>query len=102
MLRAGQQTPVNVTFNNIRTLGELAGRIGGQIEADSASLSAFFNDEINYLDDGFDRRTVISVFIPDTYQLYWTVDAKGFYRRMLKEYRSFWTEERTATCDSWG
>ena len=102
MLRAGLQTPVNVTFNNIRTLDELAGRIGGQIETDSASLSAFLNDETNYLEDGFDRRTVISVFIPDTYQLYWTVDAKGFYRRMLKEYRSFWTEERTAACDALG
>ena len=41
ILRSGRQTPVNVTFNNIRTLEELAGRIGGQIEADLASLSAF-------------------------------------------------------------
>ena len=33
MLRSGRQTPVNVTFNNIRTLEELAGKTGGQIEA---------------------------------------------------------------------
>lgn len=39
MLRSGRQTPVNVTFNNIRTLEELAGKTGGQIEADSASLA---------------------------------------------------------------
>ncbi len=75
MLRSGQQAAVNVTFNNIRTLEELAGRIGVQIEADSADLSAFFADEANYRDDGFDSRTLISVFIPDTYQLYWSVDA---------------------------
>ncbi len=102
MLRSGRQAPVNVTFNNIRMLEELAGRIGGQIEADSAALSAFFTDENNYRDDGFERRTVISVFIPDTYQLYWSVDPEGFYRRMLKEYRLFWNDDRKAVADSLG
>ncbi len=100
MLRSGQQAPVNVTFNNIRTLGELAGKIGGQIEADSATLLAFLADENNYRADGFDRRTVISVFIPDTYQLYWSVDATAFYRRMLKEYRTFWNEDRKAAAEA--
>ena len=36
MLRSGKQAPVNVTFNNIRTLDELAARVGSQIEADPA------------------------------------------------------------------
>lgn len=94
MLRPGRQSPVNVTFNNIRTLEELAGRIGKQIEADSASLSRFFDDESNYSSDGFTRATLISVFLPDTYQLYWSMDAKDFYRRMLREYKAFWTDER--------
>jgi len=102
MLRSGRQSPVNVTFTNIRTLEELAGRIAGQIEADSASLSDFLADENNYLADGFNRRTVISVFIPDTYQLYWTADADGFYHRMLKEYRAFWNKERVAAAEALG
>lgn len=102
MLRSGQQAAVNVTFNNIRTLGELAGKIGGQIEADSADISAFLADEANFRDDGFDRRTLISVFIPDTYQVYWSVDARGFYRRMLKEYRDYWTAERKALAEEKG
>jgi UPF0755 protein len=100
MLRSGRQAPVNVTFNNIRTLDELAGRIGGQVETDSASVLAFLAEESNYLNDGFNRLTVISAFIPDTYQLYWTTDASSFYRRMLREYRSFWNEERTAAADA--
>jgi len=94
MLTSGRQSPVRVTFNNIRTLEELAGRVGGQIEADSASLSDFFASEENYLEDGFNRKTVISVFIPDTYQLYWSTDARGFYKRMLREYESFWNDKR--------
>ncbi len=102
MLRSGRQAPVNVTFNNIRTLDELAGRIGGQIEADSASLAEFFHDEANYSADGFDIRTLIAVFIPDTYELYWSVDPRGFYRRMLKEYRDYWNDDRTSIAENLG
>ena len=102
VLRSGRQSPVNVTFNNVRTLEELAGKIGRQIEADSVTLYQFFSDEANYSDDGFDRSTLISVFIPDTYQLYWSVDARGFYRRMLKEYRDYWTAERIALAEEHG
>lgn len=95
-IRSGRQTPVNVTFNNIRTLNDLAGKIGGQIEADSAEIITFLSDEANYRSDGFNHSTVISVFIPDTYQFYWTTDAYGFYKRMLREYNAFWNEERIA------
>jgi UPF0755 protein len=97
MLRSGKQTSVNVTFNNIRTLDELAAKVGSQIEADSASLSRFFADENNYSADGFTHQTLISVFLPDTYQLYWSLDPKGFYRRMLREYKAFWNDERMAS-----
>ncbi len=37
-LRSGSQKPLNVSFNNIRTLKQLAGVISKQIEADSLSL----------------------------------------------------------------
>jgi UPF0755 protein len=96
MLRAGLQTPVRVTFNNIRTVTELAGKIAPQIQADSASIITFLSQASNYREDGFTPETVIAVFIPDTYEFYWNTDAKEFYIRMLKEYRRFWNEERLA------
>lgn len=100
LLRSGRQAPVNVTFNNIRTLNELAGKIGKQIDADSVHLINFLSDPGNYSKDGFTRETVISVFIPNTYQLFWNTDAEGFYLRMLKEYNKFWNEERQAKAES--
>jgi len=96
ILRSGRQSPVNVTFNNIRTLNDLAGRIGGQIEADSAAIMNFLSDPSNYSDDGFTKENIISVFIPNTYQLFWNTDARGLYTRMLREYNKFWTDERQA------
>jgi UPF0755 protein len=94
LLRSGMQSPVDVTFNNSRTVNQLAGKIGKQIEADSARIMDFFSDEANYLSDGFTKENVISIFIPNTYEFYWNTNAKGLYARLLKEYRSFWTEKR--------
>jgi UPF0755 protein len=94
ILRGGRQTPVIVTFNNVRTMYDLAGRVGGQIEADSADIAAFLSDSGKYIKDGFTRENVISVFIPDSYEFFWNTGAEGFYRRMLREYKKFWTDGR--------
>lgn len=96
LLRSGKQKPVNVTFNNVRTLNQLAGKIGGRIEADSAELIKFLLNESNYASDGFNKETVIAVYIPNTYQMYWNTGAKEFYLRMLREYKSFWSGKRLA------
>jgi len=87
LLRSGRQTPVRITFNNIRYLADLAGRIGGQIEADSASIMDFLSDPLNYSDDGFTRENVISVFIPNTYEFFWDTNAEEL---------RFWNKERIA------
>jgi peptidoglycan lytic transglycosylase G len=100
LLRSGRQTPVRVTFNNIRYLYDLAGRVGGQIEADSAQIIDFLTNPDNYKKDGFTRENIISVFIPNTYEFYWNTDAEGFYLRMLKEYKRFWNDERLAKADA--
>ncbi len=102
VLRSGRQHPVNVTFNNIRTLEQLAGKIGSQIEADSSSIISFLNDENNYREDGFTRETIISLFIPDTYQFFWNTNARGLYERMLREYNRFWSDTRREKAEKEG
>lgn len=73
MLRSGRQAPVNVTFNNIRTLDELASRVGSQIEAGPETLSQFFGDENNYSADGFTHQTSYqsSCLIPTSFTGTW-------------------------------
>jgi len=102
MLRGGRQTPEMITFNNVRTLNELAGKIGGQIQADSAEILAFFSEPLNYSDDGFLPETVISVFIPDTYEFYWNTSAPALYSRMLREYKRFWNRDRVRKSEEIG
>jgi UPF0755 protein len=94
ILRSGKQTPVRLTFNNVRTVNDIAGKLGKQIEADSIQIITFLSDASNFSADGFSNENIISVFIPNTYEFYWNTSAKGLYSRMLKEYRSFWTDKR--------
>ncbi len=100
MFRSGDQAPVNVTFNNVRTLYDLAGKIGGQISADSAGIINFLSDSVNYSDDGFTRENIISVFIPNTYQFFWNTDPEELYLRMLRETRKFWNDERKSKAEA--
>jgi UPF0755 protein len=94
ILRSGRQVPVKITFNNIRTLNQLAGKIGRQIEADSSRIISFLSDDSNFISDGFTKENIIALFIPNTYEFYWNTDSKQLYTRMLKEYRLFWNDQR--------
>ena len=94
MLRGGWQSPVNVTFNYIRDVDMLAGKVGRQIEADSASISNLLHDKEYVKQLGFNKYTLPALFLPDTYEFYWNTDAESFISRMLQEYDKFWTEER--------
>lgn len=102
MLRAGKQIPVNVTFNNVRDIYQLAGKVGKQIEADSADIVNFLNDSSNLAKAGVDTVPVSTLFIPNTYRFYWNTTAKEFVDRMIKEYMRFWNVNRRAKASAVG
>lgn len=94
LLRSGKQTPVRLTFNNIRDIYQLAGRVAQQIESDSTSIVNLLTDSvyISYL--GFNQMTLPALFIPNTYEFYWTTDPEAFVSRMFQEYQKFWDQGR--------
>lgn len=95
-LRVGSEIPVKLTFNNIRTPADLSGRIAEQLALDSADMMKCFNDYDFIHSLGFDFETIISIFIPNTYEIYWTTDAVSLFKRMKREYDAFWDEDRMA------
>lgn len=89
-----QNKPLKLAFNNQERLEDVAGRVASQIEADSVALLKAFRDP-KFLDaNGFHEDNVISMFIPNSYEVFWNTDAVAFRDRMLEEYRKFWTPER--------
>lgn len=94
MLQRGEQAPVNLTFNNIRTKERLAAVVSRYIEPDSVQLLYALNDPAVAARYGFTGETFAGMFIPDTYQFYWNTSAEGFLDRMQKEYEKFWNTDR--------
>jgi UPF0755 protein len=94
LLRSGRQEPVKLTFNTIRTSKDLAGKVGKQLEADSVEILRMLTDEALAAKYGFNEKTFMTLFIPNTYEVYWNTSAEEFLRRMAREYKTFWTEKR--------
>ena len=99
-LRSGDQDPVRITFTNIKTLHQLAGQVAKYIEADSTELIQVMHDPATVDRLGFRSETMISVFIPNTYEFWWTTTPEEFLERMAKEYKRFWTDARKAKAKS--
>lgn len=101
-LRAGQQHPVNVTFNNIRLSAEIAKKIAPQLMMSTESLDSAIHDPATQQSLGFDSLTIGCLFLPDTYQFYWTISPQAFLERMKDQYDRFWDETRLAKAEKLG
>ena len=101
MLNFGWQTPGNLTLSGtIRDKGVLAKKISNQMMVDSASVASAL-DSAEFLSGyGFTPENVFALFLPDTYQMYWTASVKDIFDRMKKEYDAFWTPERVTKSEA--
>ena len=101
MLNFGWQTPQNMTLSGtIRNKEVLAKRISMQMMADSASIAAAL-DSADFLSGyGFTPQNIFALFLPDTYQMYWTASVKDIFDRMKKEYDIFWNPDRVAKAEA--
>ncbi len=93
-LRSGNQSPVILTFNNIRVFEDLAGRLSQQLMVDSLSLLQSFRDSRQAKKFGFNTETFPSMFIPNSYEVYWNTSIDDLLARMKREYDRFWNETR--------
>ncbi len=98
LLRAGNQAPVMVIFNNLRTLDQLAGKVSKYLECDSLELLRHLKNPDVPAKYGFTEETFKAMFIPNTYEMYWTSTPIDFTDRMAKEYEKFW-EKRDKKLD---
>lgn len=91
-LRNGPQSPVKLILNNERLLEEVAGKAAQFIEADSLDILQVLSDKNYQSELGFNADNLMSVFIPNTYEVYWNISPKQFMERMVKEHETFWSQ----------
>jgi len=102
MLRSGTQEPVSLTFNNVRFKEDFAGKVSKYIRADSLSILNLFSNDKLIKEYGFETETFRAMFIPNTYEFYWTTSAEDFAKRMQMEYQRFWNKTRIAKANKIG
>ena len=92
----GHQEPLNFTVGSVRTLDKLARSVGKQLMIDSAEVATMMNDSVFREKLGYTKETLPSLFIPETYQVYWNISVNEFFDRMKKEHDKFWNSDRMA------
>ncbi len=97
MLRIGDQCPVKFMFNNVETVEELAGSVSETFEMDSLEFLDAVHSEEFLKETGLDKDQIALIFIPNTYEMYWSISGIGLRDRMWKEYNSFWNKSERLT-----
>ncbi len=93
--RSGNQSPVKLTFNNVRTINDLAGIFAEKLESDSLSFLNYFTDTSYIRPLGYTSENILSAFIPNTYDLFWNSEPKDVLDKMIIENKKFWNDDRT-------
>lgn len=102
-LQLGEETPIRLSFtHSIRTHEQLAGFMGKKLLLDSAEVYNRLCDEEYMAHFGLTPETAVCLFIPNTYEVYWTMTADQLFARMHKEYQRFWNDERLSKAQQLG
>jgi len=100
MLASGTQEPVALAFHNLRLKEQFAGFVGKQIEPDSAAIINLLDSTAFISQYGFNTENIYTMFIPNTYQVYWNTTPEKFFKKMNAAYEKFWTGDRRARAEA--
>jgi UPF0755 protein len=103
MLNNGWQSPTRLVLSGtMRRKGDIARKIANQMMVDSAEVAAALNDDALLSEFGFNSVNVFSLFIPDTYEMYWTASVRDILQKQKDAYDAFWTPENVAKAQKLG
>jgi UPF0755 protein len=89
-----ENKPIDLVIAPFERIEEVAGYVSRIIEADSADIMEAFYDPDFLFQTKLRPENVLSIILPNTYEVYWNTSAIQYRNRMLKEYRDYWNENR--------
>jgi UPF0755 protein len=101
-LYGGQQNIVRITINKFRTKKDLAKYLGEKLEYPEQDFYQFFNNQDSLESFGLESEKLMTIIIPNTYELYWNCSPQEFIAKMEKESSKFWDENRISKAVSLG
>ncbi|MEO2085303.1 MAG: endolytic transglycosylase MltG [Marinoscillum sp.] len=93
MLRSGNQTPINISFNYARKIEDLAKIITKDLKITNDEFMEFINNKNNDLYE-FNAKNIMAMFLANTYEVYWNITIESLFNKMHFEYTKFWNKER--------
>ncbi|MEI7589654.1 MAG: endolytic transglycosylase MltG [Chitinophagia bacterium] len=91
MLRNNQQLKIKFVLNKVRTRAELAKLIATSFEADSADCALYLNSNDSLAKFHTDTTQLLTLFIPNTYEFYWSTPMTKFIQKMKAASDQYWT-----------
>lgn len=101
-LSKGAQEPVRLTINGFRSLGRLAERVARRVDVDPDSLVAYLNSEEVAAKYGLTPEQALSLFIDDSYEVYWSASPADIAAKVGRNYEKVWNKERVAKASTLG
>lgn len=95
LLRSGNQEPVNVVINNIRSVNDLAAVLASKLEGDSLDFLTVFTNSKFLERKALNEFSLLSVFIPNTYQFFWNTSPEKAFERLKNESDAFWEKRES-------
>lgn len=99
-LRNGQQSPVKLTIPSVRTTERLAEELSEKLMMSKQELLAYLDNNDSCAIYGADTATIIAMFIPNTYEVYWNISVPKFLEKMNNEQKTFWKGNRQSKADA--
>lgn len=93
-LSRGAQTPVRLTINGFRSMDYLAERMGRKMEFSKEDFLKAMKDPKLLAEYGLNPENALSLFLEDTYEVYWTATPEEVLKKIGDNYNSFWSEGR--------
>ena len=91
-LQNGQQDPIRITFNNLRTIDQLAERISAQFTFSAENFLSATDTILSA--KGVSKANYPAHFLPDTYEFYWSASPNQVVNKLVRQYDIFWSESR--------
>ena len=92
ILRNNQQARVKFILNKVRTKGDLAQLVANTFSIDSTQCMQYLNSNDSLAPFGTDTTQVLSLFIPNTYEFYWSTPMNKLLQKMKTEESLFWSK----------
>lgn len=101
-LKNGRQAPMMLTVPECRTVEQLAARLSTKLMIDSTEIADALTDESYCQSLGYDTCTITSMFVPNTYEVYWNTTLEQLIKRLSSEHDKFWNSDRRQQAEAIG